>query len=169
VARLSSGILNQWKETAWVAETSAETAENMGAYLSGLHVCHVAFYPACVWLQGFAAFDMTTGSRTNLDQQKGLLVPARWPFSFLDHVDRATGLISRSTTAATRSKARLDSPRCRRMNRVIEDAGRLACAAILLSGRPSMRMAARRLSDGAIRCTFIAILLQGGTLPHWQR
>jgi hypothetical protein len=32
-----------------------------------------------------------------------------------------------------------------------------------------VRMAARRLSDGAIRCTFIAILLQGDTLPHWQR
>jgi hypothetical protein len=55
------------------------------------------------------------------------------------------------------------------MNRVIDEAGSLADSAIRRSGRPSVRMAARRLSDGAIRCTFMAILLQGGTLPNWQR
>jgi hypothetical protein len=52
------------------------------------------------------------------------------------------------------------------MNLVIDEAGREADRAIRRSGRPSVRMAARRLSDGAIRCTFMAILLRGDTLPH---
>jgi hypothetical protein len=52
------------------------------------------------------------------------------------------------------------------MNRVIDDADTEAWVAIRRSGRPSVRMAARSESDGAIRCTIMVILhFQGNTLP----
>jgi hypothetical protein len=64
------------------------------------------------------------------------------------------GRSSTPTTLATLSKARPERPRSRRMNRVIEDAGTEAWPAIRRSGRPSVRMAARRESEGAVRvCT----------------
>jgi hypothetical protein len=47
------------------------------------------------------------------------------------------------------------------MNLVIDDAGREAEAAIARSVLPSVRMAARSESDGAVRATLIAILPPG--------
>jgi hypothetical protein len=66
------------------------------------------------------------------------------------HADLARGRNSSPTAAATRSKARLERPRSRRTNLLIELAGNLACPAIRRSGRPSVRTAARSESEAEI-------------------
>lgn len=123
-----------------------------------MHTGPATAYPhqCCFW-EGCCA-----AARTSCNTRTMRPPSSCWVASFFsDHADRGTGRNSQFTAAATLSKARLESPRCRRMNLVIEDGGNLADSAICRNGRPSVRMAARRLSDGAIRCTFITILPPG--------
>lgn len=111
--------------------------------------------PCEVAMRGFVGSTLCVLTRSQRRPPGSRLVA----FTVLDR-QRATGRSSTPTALATRSKARLERPRSRRMNLVIVDAGTEAWPAIRRNGRPSVRMAARRESEITFR-VMMTFLLPG--------